>query len=171
MDTFLNQCDEHEGDDTEVFLNRCEDDVEGGDDDDDGEDDFIDYGASAGEAGALGTRSGTVDDAIVELEALERFQSRLLELAGVYDLQKDDFKELLSIKCKEESPVRYFTAILIQSELRTLQFFLLAADRAVQKLNQTEDTREPESLVDLQPDGKALMDKQVDELVGAYLKI
>ena len=134
-----------------AFLDACDHEEDEERDDDDDDDDSIDYyGTSASctsggggdlcnntisapqSSGAITTRMvQDVDANVREMEALVQFRNRLVQLAGAYALQKDDLTAIL--KGNDEpllrSPEKYCAALLIHSELRTLQFFALGSRR------------------------------------------
>jgi hypothetical protein len=140
MEAFLDECEEDEDEDEDI---DWENDTEG-DDDDEGEE-----GLKA------------------ELEALEKFRAALEVAREAYTFKVNDLNQTLAVA--EWSP-RYYAAILVQTEIRTIIFFLRAIESIKKKLQKTKyasandgDTTKPED--------DALIQGQVEELADAYVQI
>jgi hypothetical protein len=166
MEDFLDECDEEE-------------EMQDSEDDSDSVDLYSTSGAPYRDAMAA-HHSSSVPDGATERNALEQFRRRLLEVAGGYSYSHRNASANVipsTTNCDTNSDMlEGYAALLIHSELRTLQFFLVAVHRVMECLlfSQATDayngTQLP-SIVCLSQEENALMDSQVNELVQAYMQI
>lgn len=150
-----NDDDEDGGpDDMEAFLDGCEEEEDqdfdlendAGDDDDDNED----------EKGLQ-----------TEIEALDKFRAALEVAQEAYALKEVDLNQ--TVAAAECSP-RYNAAILVQSEIRTIRFYLRAIECIKKKLQKTKDSStNGGNTAKLEDD--TLIQGQVEELSDAYVQI
>ena len=166
MEDFLDQCDKEEEEEDDSDNDDNETGCAGNGDEVDGFDCF---------SGLLESKEG--NDAIDstkerELEALSHFRTRLLEAAGAYNLQKDRIEDILkaAATAAEDASPELYAAILIKSELRTIQFYLHAIEAVETKLGKEQPERTV-ALVHLERSEMDLMAKQVEDLAGAYMQI
>jgi len=165
-------------DDMEEFLDQCDkEEEEEEEDDDDSETGGVVHGDEVDDCdcfpGLLESKEGNDASESTkerELEALSRFRTRLQETAGAYNLQKDGIEDILKSAAAEDASPELYAAILIKSELRTLQFYLHAIEAVETKLGKEQPERTV-ALVHLERSEMDLMAKQVEELAGAFMQI
>jgi len=157
-------------DDMEAFLNECDAEEDKYDDDDDEEEEEEEDGGGCLLLEASGAEEKTDEESQrFELEALARFRTSLLERARAYNLQQGDIEKILEMVEINPTP-EFYAALLIKSELRIIQFYLSAIDGLEKQLGQKQKEKSA-LLVRLEPSDSALIEKQVEELVAAYMQI
>lgn len=147
--------------DLEAFLNEC--DEEGGND--------VDLHESSVEGADDRNVADHRENMQVEIDALSRFEARLLEVARGYCMSGT---EVSMSKAVPAPTPKFYAALLIHSELRTIWFFLLAIRGIKKSLHKTSDPEAfdtPGSMIDLHPDDLKMINEQVQELVDAYVRI
>jgi hypothetical protein len=153
---------ENSKDDLEQFLNDA-DELESTSDE-------IDYGvnyAACHDADGMGD-CDKEHQRRREKMALSCMRNRLLTMAGTYALNRQVLARMFqSLQDSRD----YFAAVLIQSELRTIQFFCLAINCIMEKLWNAETHVCPVDLVDLSPMDSTLMKHQIEDLLMAYTQI
>jgi hypothetical protein len=147
--------DEEEGeDDMEAFLDDCdlheEQDIYGDNDagEDGGEDDV-------GE-----------EDTQNELEALAAFRKALEEARKEYKLQGDELRDALNLP---PGTPGYYAALVVQSEYRTINFFLRSIEKVTALLKKSEAAAGAES--NMSTEDAELVEQQTEELAQAFIKI
>jgi hypothetical protein len=147
---------EDEGpDDMEAFLDGCEEDEEEDwGDDDGGEDDE-------------GAESSNADGVKAELQALDEFRTALEAAREAYTFKEVDLDQAAA--ATEWSP-RHYAAILVQSESRTIHFFLRAIECIEKKLQKIKNASSSGG-ISTKPEDDALIQGQVEELSEAYAQI
>jgi hypothetical protein len=153
----LENNDEEDGgpDDMEAFLDGCEDDEEE-DEEVDWENDTGDDDDDEGEEGLK-----------AEVEALEKFRAALEVAREAYTFKEVDLNQTLA--AADWSP-RYYAAILVKTEIRTILFFLRAIECIKKKLQKTKYSSATDSNTTKLEDD-ALIQSQVEELSDAYVQI
>jgi hypothetical protein len=163
------QKDEEEAppvDDVEAFLNECEQQEEG--------DRGFDWDAETAAVGDTGLDEGNVEP---ELDALAALRTKLIEVAKGYECHEERLRNNKARPTIEHKSPEYYTAILLRSELRTLQFYVQAVDAITSKLLSAkrpapEDKSPFACLADpLESNDVSLIEKQVEELATAYMRI
>ena len=160
-------------DDMEAFLNQCDEEEKGGDG---GGDDFdmMMYGGMNGEEGEDDEGEGDEEEELEsECKALERLSEALAKARERYSLKGNELQDAFE---NDDGSPKHFAAILIQSELRTIGLYQLAALKILHRLKSMVNGSSPAA-----KDGKVIEDniidpddlllKQVDELVSAYATI
>lgn len=149
--------DEEEGeDDMEAFLDDCdvhdEQDIYGDDGagEDAGEDDM-------GE-----------EDTQNEIEALAAFRKALEEARKEYKLQGDELRDALNLP---PCTPGYFAALVVQSEYRTINFFLRSIEKVVSLLKKSEAATACEDSERSSKEDAELVEQQTEELAQAFIKI
>jgi hypothetical protein len=169
-------------DDIKAFLNSCEEENEDDDDEDDDYDCELNemiYGALEIPSVAKEKQNKSSNDdrasSISEIQALEDFQEELLAAIKNYSLSGDSLQKALNAGTfsSDEDRRRYYAAILCESEIRTLGFYILATEKLLLKLGTVKSKEE--NVIShtqfFQPEYRDLIDKQVDELIHAYMTI
>ena len=149
--------DEEEGeDDMEAFLDGCdlqeEQDIYGDDgagEDDEGEDDM-------GE-----------EDTQNEIEALAAFRKALEGAIKVYKLQGDELRDALNLP---PGTPGYHAALVVQSEHRTINFFLRSIEKVVALLKKSEAAATCAE-ANMSKEDAQLVEQQTEELAQAFIKI
>ena len=160
-------------DDMEAFLNQCDEEEKGGDG---GGDDFdmMMYGGMNGEEGEDDEGEGDEEEELEsECKALERLSEALAKARERYSLKGNELQDAFE---NDDGSPKHFAAILIQSELRTIGLYQLAALKILHRLksmvNGSSPAAKDEKVIEdniIDPDDLLL--KQVDELVSAYATI
>jgi hypothetical protein len=150
--------DQPKEDDMEAFLNGCDE-----------EDEEVDIYGEATEGGSdKDDESCTIQR---ELVALKSFQVALQESMGAYNNAGIN----LTDRTAHPKPcANYYSALLIQSEQRTIHFFARAAEKIVALLQgKTVPQRSKELQVDLTTTKEdiELIEAQTEELAQAFMKI
>jgi hypothetical protein len=152
MEAFLNECDEEK--DEEGFFDGEDDDEQDGDKEEEDEEQVLQS----------------------ELKALDSFRNGLQQARAAYKLQGSELTNAASLG--EPSP-RYYAAILIQSEHRTIQFFLRAIEK-VEILLKAKYSKPSESTTNgttssgldgLSKDDCELIERQTAELAETFMTI
>jgi hypothetical protein len=155
-----NDHDEDGGpDDMEAFLDGCEED----------EDQDIDWGNDAvgDDDDDEGVESSDEEGLKEEVEALEKFRAALEVAREAYTFKEVDLNQ--TVAAAEWSP-RYYAAILVQAEIRTILFFLRAIECIKKKLQKTKYSFTNYGNT-TKPVDDALIQGQVEELSDAYVQI
>jgi hypothetical protein len=162
-----NEKAEEEG--LEAFLDGCDDIEE--------VDIYGDPTAEGDEA-----KDDEVEDDHMELEALKALWEQLKKKIDAYNVSGDELKE--RVASQNPSPI-YYSAVLIQSELKTIYFFMRAAEKVEASLQQRVTSRaEHEALLQKRVTSRAehfdgvisdedleLVEAQTNELAQAFMKI
>lgn len=136
-------------DDLEDFLNECD--------------------SNPGVCGYTDVVSDDGDDYVdsvnadAEIEAVRKLEQALVSVRLKYDLKGDTFKEALTSRDTRA----HYAGILIQSEVRTIQFYELACTFIVAKLTETEI---PQFKWVIEVDD-VLLERQAMDLAGTFLQI
>ena len=160
-------------DDMEAFLNQCDEEEEGGDGDAD-DFDMMMYGGINGEEGEDAEGEGDEEKELEsECKALERLSEALAKARERYSLKGNELQEAFE---NDDGSPKHFAAILIQSELRTIRLYQLAAMQILHRLKSMVTgsslaAKDGEVIEDNDVDPDDLLLKQVDELVSAYATI
>jgi hypothetical protein len=118
----------------------------------------------------------------MELEALKSLWEQLKKMIDAYNVSGDELKE--RVASQNPSPI-YYSAVLIQSELRTIYFFMRAAEKVEASLQKRVTSRaEHEALLQKRVTSSAeyldgvisnedleLVEAQTNELAQAFMKI
>ena len=170
MEQFLNDCDEEEDDD---------EDFETYDDDEE-----LDMGTSQNDFVGDNVSRQNVPN---EIQSLRDLRQHLVRIVDLYTLPKETTIDWMKfIPTKGESNVVHtleqsrqaYAAILIYSEIRILQFYIWATECLQhQLLLQQDPSGEAEtltlspSMLKLTDDDVQLLNRQVEGLVSAYIKL
>jgi len=164
-------------DDMEAFLNECEEEEEV----EDGFDCWGDYNEDDEDEGANGEGEDDLSEYQSELLALESFLSELQRAREGYAFSDDKLRRALEAGVTPNNSREYYAALLVQSELRTIYFYAKAARqlrttiREKLKMQCKEDSPSQLKLEvpppGISPDDVALMDKQIEGLLDAYVQI
>jgi hypothetical protein len=141
MEAFLNDCDLHEEQD---IYGDGEDEDEDGGEDDEGE-----------------------EDTQNELEALAALRKALEEARKEYKLQGDELRDALNLPPGNPG---YYAALVVQSDYRTINFFLRSIEKVTVLLKKSEAAdASTESGISKEDD--ELVEQQTEELAQAFMKI
>jgi hypothetical protein len=153
---------QNSSDDLEQFLNEA-DELES-------TSEVIDYGVNhmACHDDDVGDSDDKEHQRRQEQLALSYLRNRLFTMTGTYMLKRHDLDWIME---SPQDSQDYFAAVLIKSELRTIQFFCMAIDCIMEQLWNSETQVYPVDLVDLSPLDSTLMKRQVEELLMAYTRI
>ena len=147
--------EEEEGDDMDNFLNEDEASEEIGDIYGDEMDQVDDEGEND---------TGTIQR---EIEALRTFRDYLEKRMEAYTRKGTELNEHLALP---EITRRYFSALLLQSEQRTIYFFILATMK-IESLLEKREVSEPKQSALIDKEDLELIETQTEELAKAFMKI
>ena len=103
-----------------------------------------------------------------EIEALWKFETRLLQVATGYGTRSIEIQKTLSSPAASRD---FYCAVLLRSELRTILFFLLAVRRVRNRLQRTTDTEDFKSVIQVDSNDLTLIIDQVEEMAQGYMLI
>ena len=156
--------DEQE-DDMEAFLNSCENEEDEEENDDDWDDD---EGGGDGDDN-IDDPSGDNTDLEEELRAFEKFRMKLEEKKDRYSLKGDRLKAALQ---NMDSSSKYFAAVLVSSEQRTLDFLVRVIDILCMQLSDQHEKRLDDNHNGHHPhNNDQTLEKHATELVKAFVHI
>jgi hypothetical protein len=178
-------------DDLEQFLDDCDDEEEEDENDDQDNDEMHDI--YDGDFNLDTPYDNCIDNNVSrrnisdEIRALEKFRKHLLELIYGYTLPKNTTMDWLNFIPREENldggntneQIRQiYAANLIHSEIRILQFYIWVSERLQHQLLLRQDTNDErldstltQPMLKLTDDDVQLLNRQVDDLVSAYIKL
>ena len=187
MEQFLNDCDdEEEEEEVDDNVDEMYDEEDADFDLNTPHDDLIDSN--------IAPRYAVSD----EIQALQKFRQYLLQLIDRYTLPKNttiimDWSNFLpgeeeileSCHKTDEQKRQIYAANLIYSEIRILQFYIWVSERLLQhqllllKQQNSDETLPPlfddssltKPMLKLTDDDMQLLNRQVDDLISAYLKL
>jgi hypothetical protein len=149
--------------DVQSFLSQCD------------EEDSEEYDAIYDETGRTEEPDHkSVDDGMIradnhldEMNALHCFKMELIRLSESYGSKSAELQNALALKpCP-----RFYSAILCQSELRTIFFFLRAVDKVQGFLQPGKSSVTEHTFVNCGDDDLSLIEEQTTELANAFIAI